>query len=91
VRSSIKGEFIDPLGVNQYRLAKDTGVSPRRINEIVLGRRAITADTALRPGRYFGMEARFWLNLHAHYYMEVAEEALSDRLDVEVHPLDLVA
>ncbi|MDW7711543.1 MAG: HigA family addiction module antitoxin [Deferrisomatales bacterium] len=87
----LKGEFLDPLGVTQYRLAKDTGVTPRRINEIVLGRRAITADTALRLGRFFGMEARFWLNLQAQYDMEVAEERLGDRLDVEVHPLDCAA
>lgn len=87
----LKGEFLDPLGVSQYRLAKDTGVTPRRINEIVLGRRAITADTALRLGRFFGMEARFWLNLQAQYDMEVAEGLLGDRLDVEVHPLDRAA
>ena len=56
-------EFLGPLGVSQYRLAKDIGVTPRRINEIVHGRRAITADTALRLGQFFGMEAQFWLNL----------------------------
>ena len=87
----LKGEFLDPLSVSQYRLAKDIGVTPRRINEIVLGRRAITADTALRLGRFFGMESRFWLNLQAQYDMELAEEALGDRLDVEVHPLDRAA
>lgn len=82
----LKEEFLDPLGISQYRLAKSIGVTPRRINEIVHGRRAITADTALRFGRYFGMEAEFWLNLQVHYDMEVAEDALGDRLDREVHP-----
>jgi addiction module HigA family antidote len=65
-------EFLEPLGISQYRLAKDIGVSPRRINEIVHGRRAITADTALRLGRFLNMEAQFWLNLQSHYDMEVA-------------------
>ena len=65
-------EFLEPLGISQYRLAKDICVSPRRINEIVRGRRAITADTALRLGRFLNMEAQFWLNLQSHYDMEVA-------------------
>ena len=84
-------EFLEPLGITQYRLAKDIGVTPRRINEIVHGRRAITADTALRLGRFFGMEAQFWLNLQTHYDMEVALEALQDRLDREVHPFPRAA
>lgn len=84
-------EFLEPLGVSQYRLAKDIGVTPRRINEIVHGRRAITADTALRLGRYFNMEAQFWLNLQSHYDMEVALDALQDRLDTEVRPLSRAA
>lgn len=84
-------EFLEPLGVSQYRLAKDIGVTPRRINEIVRGRRAITADTALRLGRYFNMEAQFWLNLQSHYDMEVALESLEDRLEKEVHPLSRAA
>ena len=84
-------EFLEPLGVSQYRLAKDIGVTARRINEIVHGRRSITADTALRLGRFFGMEAQFWLNLQTHYDMEVAQEALADRLDTEVHPLSRAA
>ena len=84
-------EFLEPLGVSQYRLAKDTGVTSRRINEIVHGRRAITADTALRFGRYFNMEAQFWLNLQSHYDMEVAMGDLEDRLDKEVHPLPRAA
>lgn len=79
-------EFLEPLGITQYRLAKDVGVSARRVNEIVHGRRAITADTALRLGRFFDMEAQFWLNLQSHYDMEVAMKSLQDRLDKEVHP-----
>jgi addiction module HigA family antidote len=84
-------EFLEPLQITQYRLAKDIGVTPRRINEIVHGRRSISADTALRLGRFFNMEAQFWLNLQNHYDMEVALETLQDRLDQEVHPLPLAA
>ena len=84
-------EFLEPMQITQYRLAKDISVTPRRINEIVHGRRAITADTALRLGRFFNMETQFWLNLQTHYDMEVALEALQDRLDKEVHPLPLAA
>ena len=84
-------EFLEPMGITQYRLAKDIGVTARRINEIVHGRRSITADTALRLGRFFGMEAQFWLNLQTHYDMEVAQEALADRLDKEVHPFSHAA
>lgn len=84
-------EFLEPMGISQYRLAKDIGVTPRRINEIVHGRRGITADTALRLGRFFSMEAQFWLNLQTHYDMEVALEALQDRLDTEVHPFPRAA
>jgi len=84
-------EFLEPMGVTQYRLAKGIGVTPRRINEIVHGRRAITADTALRLGRFFSMEAQFWLNLQTHYEMEVALDALGERLDKEVTPLNHAA
>ena len=84
-------EFLEPMGISQYRLAKDIGVTARRVNEIVLGRRAITADTALRLGRYFTMEAQFWLNLQSHYDMEVALVQLQDRLEREVHPLPMAA
>jgi len=84
-------ELLEPMGISQYRLAKDIGVTARRINEIVHGRRSITADTALRLGRFFGMEAEFWLNLQTHYDMEVAQEALADRLDKEVHPFSHAA
>jgi len=73
-------EFLEPMGISQYRLAKEIGVPARRINEIVHGKRAITADTALRLGRFFGMEAQFWVNLQTHYDLEVAEEALEGTL-----------
>src|SRR5882724_8650011 len=82
-------EFLTPLGLSQYRLAKDTSVPPRRINEIVRGTRAITADTALRLARYFGTTERFWLNLQAHYDLEVEKERLGDRLLREVVQRDL--
>ena len=84
-------EFLEPMGISQYRLAKDIGVTARRVNEIIHGRRSITADTALRLGRFFGMEAQFWLNLQTHYDMEVALDILGDRLDTEVHPLSRAA
>jgi addiction module HigA family antidote len=84
-------EFLAPMGLSQYRLARDIGVTARRINEIIHGRRSITADTALRLGRFFSMEAQFWLNLQSHYDMEVAMEELQDRLDKEVHPFTKAA
>ena len=80
-------EFLKPKGITQYRLAKDIGVPPRRINEIVKGQRAITADTALRLGRYFGMSPEFWLNLQTHYDLEQEQERLAKRLDKEVKAL----
>jgi len=80
-------EFLKPKGITQYRLATDIGVPPRRINEIVKGQRAITADTALRLGRYFGMSAEFWLNLQTHYDLEQEQERLAKRLDKEVKAL----
>ncbi len=78
-------EFLKPMGISQYRVAKDTSVPPRRINEIVHGKRSITADTALRLGRFFGMSPQFWLNLQTRYDLEVTEDLLEDRLDDEVH------
>jgi antitoxin HigA-1 len=84
-------EFLNPMGVTQYRLAKDIGVTPRHINEIIHGRRAIIADSTLRLGRFFTMEAEFWLNLQTNYDMEVALEVLDDRLKKEVHPLSSAA
>jgi addiction module HigA family antidote len=80
-------EFLGPMHITQYRLAHDIGVPPRRINEIVKGRRAITANTALRLGRYFGMSPEFWLNLQSHYDLEQEQEQLADRLDKEVKVL----
>lgn len=79
-------EFLQPMGISQDRLAKEISVPPRRIGEIVDGKRPITADTALRLGRYFGMEAQFWLNLQTRYDLLRAEEALDERLDKEVTP-----
>ncbi len=79
-------EFLEEYGLSQYRLAKEIHVPPRRINEIVKGKRAITADTALRLGRFFGMEAGFWMNLQARYDMEKAADELADELE-SVRPL----
>lgn len=84
-------EFLEPLGISQYRLAKDIGVTPRRINEIVHGRRAISADTALRLSHFFGMEAQFWLNLQSRYDMEVAREQLHDKIIKQVRPFSHAA
>jgi len=77
-------EFLKPLGISQYRLAKDISVPARRINEIVLGKRAISPDTALRLSRYFGLSDRFWMNLQARYDIEMEKDKLADRLDREV-------
>ena len=77
-------EFLKPLGLSQYRLAKDISVPPRRINEIVHGKRSISADTALRLGRFFGISPQFWLNLQTRFDLEVTEDLLAERLDKEV-------
>jgi addiction module HigA family antidote len=77
-------EFLKPFGLSQYRLAQDIGVHPRRINEIVHGKRAISADTALRLSRYFGLSERYWMNLQARYDLEVEKDRLAERLDQEV-------
>jgi antitoxin HigA-1 len=79
-------EFLEPLGVTQHRLAVSIGVPPRRINEIVHGKRRITADTALRLARYFGTTDRFWLNLQTRYDLEVEKDHLGDKLKV-IRPL----
>lgn len=79
-------EFLEPMELSQYALAKAIGVPPRRINEIVLGKRAISADTALRLGRYFGIEPQFWLNLQSRYDLDVAKDTLGKRLEREVQP-----
>ena len=84
-------DFLKPMGVSEYKLAKAMNVPPRRINEIVHGTRAITADTALRLGRAFTMEPQFWLNLQTRYDLETATDALADRLISETHPLAAVA
>ena len=83
----LQEEFLEPMGISQYRLAKDISVPPRRINEIVHGKRAVTADTALRLGRFFNMSPQFWLNLQTRYELEVTEDQLENRLDIEVHAL----
>ena len=79
-------EFIKPMNLSQNRLAIDIGVDARRINEIVLGKRAITADTALRLSRFFGNSPQFWLGLQTQYDIDVAEDHLGKRLDREVRP-----
>lgn len=80
----LRDDFLTPMSITQYRLAKSIGVSQRRIGEIISGKRAITADTALRLARFFGTDAQSWMNLQTHYDLSVAEEKLSDRLDKEV-------
>lgn len=80
-------EFLRPLGISQYRLAKSISVPPRRINELVHGNRAVTADTALRLSRFFGTSERFWMNLQTRYDLEREKDRLGDRLDAEVTAL----
>lgn len=77
-------EFLKPMGISQYRLAKDISVPPRRINEIVHGKRGVSADTSLRLERYFGLSEGFWLRLQARYDLEVEKDRLEDRLEDEV-------
>jgi addiction module HigA family antidote len=77
-------EFLKPMGLSQYRLAKDISVPARRINEIVHGKRSISPDTALRLSRYFGMSERFWMNLQARYDLEMEKDRLEGRLEEEV-------
>jgi addiction module HigA family antidote len=79
-------DFLRPLGISQYALAHAISVPPQRIGEIVHGRRAVTAETALRLGRYFGMEAQFWMNLQSRYDLDRAEDTLGGRLEHEVVP-----
>lgn len=81
-------EFMAPSGVSQYRLAKDTGLSPIQVSLIVRGKRSITAETAMRLGRYFGMSATFWMNAQAHYDLLVAETKLTRTIEREVTPFD---
>ncbi|MGE0083396.1 MAG: HigA family addiction module antitoxin [Desulfococcaceae bacterium] len=81
----LREEFLQPMGISQCRMAKDLNVSAKRINEIVNGKRSVTADTALRLGKFFGMSPQFWLNLQTRYDLESAEDRLAKRLDREVH------
>src|SRR5438445_5769523 len=80
-------EFLEPMGISQYRVAKDIGVPARRINEIVHGNRAVSADTALRLAKYFGTSERFWLNLQTRFELEVEKDRLGSRLGREVKVL----
>src|ERR671925_573557 len=79
-------EFLAPLEISQYRLAKDIGVPPRRINEIVHGTRAVSADTALRLARYFATSERFWLNLQAQYDLDRERDRIGDRIEKQITP-----
>ena len=81
----LQEEFMKPLGLSQNRLGRDLGVSPRRINEIVHGKRSITADSALRLSRYFGTSAEFWLGLQTDYDLDVARDALEEKIFREVN------
>ncbi len=80
----LQEEFLKPMGLSQNRLALDTGVPARRINEIVLGKRGVTADTALRLARYFGTSPKFWMGLQADYDLDIAQDRLGKRLEREV-------
>jgi addiction module HigA family antidote len=83
-------EFIKPMNLSQNRLAIDIGVDARRINEIVLGKRSVTADTALRLARFFGNSPQFWLGLQTQYDLDITEDQLGKRLEREVRPLEMV-
>ena len=80
-------EFLEPMGISQNKIGRDLGVSPRRINEIVQGKRSVTADTALRLSVYFGNSASFWFGLQMDYDLDIAEDTLSKRIHTEVHQL----
>jgi addiction module HigA family antidote len=82
-------EFLKPLGISQYRLAKDINVAARRINEIVHGKRAISADTALRLSRYFSLSERFWMNLQTRYDLEVQKDRSKGRIEAEVRRMEV--
>ena len=84
-------EFLKPLAMSQYRLAKDIAVPPRRINEIVLGKRSISADTALRLARYFGNSAKFWMNLQAQYDLDSETERVGDEIESKINPYNRAA
>jgi len=80
----LKEEFLDEMGITQYKLSKDINVPARRINEIIHRKRSVSADTALRLGRYFGMSPQFWINLQSHYDLVIQQEKLGSRLELEV-------
>lgn len=82
----LKADFMEPLGLSVNALSRAIGVPRTRLNDVVLGRRGITADTALRLARYFGVGAQFWMNLQSHYELGIAEEACGERLDREIRP-----
>ena len=81
-------EYLDEYGLSQYRLAQSIHVSARRINEIVHGKRRITADTALRLGRFFGVGAQFWLNLQTGYDLDVAQQEIGTEIESEIEPME---
>ena len=83
----LEEEFLKPMGISQNKLGRDLGVSPRRVNEIVHGKRSVTADTALRLSVYFGNSASFWLGLQMDYDLDVAEDTISDKIHKEIHQL----
>jgi len=80
-------DFLKPMGLSQYRLAKEIGISQIRVSEIVRGKRAVTADTALRLAKFFGTSVKFWMGLQTDYDVEEAQRKLGPRLEREVHPL----
>ena len=84
----LREDFLTPMGISRYRLAKSIGVPQRRIDEICAGKRSITADTALRLARFFGTDAQSWMNLQAEYDLEIAAAALSERIEKEVKPFN---
>ena len=83
-------EFLKPMGISQNKLGRDLGVSPRRVNEIIHGKRSVTADTALRLSVYFGNSASFWLGLQMDYDLDVAEDTVFKKIHKEVHQLAVV-
>jgi len=84
-------EFMKPFNLSQYRVAKSINVPPRRINEIVHGKRSITADTALRLAKYFGNSPQFWMNIQTWYDLEKEKDHISDKIEHEVHPYTTAA
>lgn len=82
-------ELLDELKLSQYRLAKDLGVPAMRVNYVINGKRPVNAELALRLGRYFGQEPRYWINLQSRYDMDIAEDELAERVAREVHPLSI--